>query len=130
CAEARALVASVGDRPPLARVAARSGLIRFRGGGPGGDHARHAEEAALLARACGDPTLRVAIGSLAAYGHFHVGEGRAALEWSARVLEDVGSDNMLGKEFVGYSPRAGALHVRAQALMFLGRLTEAWNQIQ
>src|SRR5262249_8370589 len=28
------------------------------------------------------------------------------------------------------SPRAGALHVRAQALMFLGRLTEAWNQIQ
>ena len=49
---------------------------------------------------------------------------------SARVLEEVGSDNVLGKELGGYSPRAGALHVRAQALMFLGRLTEAWNQIQ
>ena len=59
-----------------------------------------------------------------------MGEGRAALEWTARVLEEVGSDNVLGKEFVGYSPRAGALHVRAQALMFLGRLTEAWNQVR
>ena len=49
---------------------------------------------------------------------------------SARVLEEVGSDNVLGKELGGYSPRAGALHVRAQALMFVGRLTEAWNQIQ
>ena len=49
---------------------------------------------------------------------------------SARVLEEVGSDNVQGKELGGYSPRAGALHVRAQALMFLGRLTEAWNQIQ
>jgi len=66
---------------------------------------------------------------LAAYGHFHAGEGRAALEWSARVLEEVGSDNVLGKDFVGYSPRAGALHVRTQALLFLGRLTEAWNEM-
>src|SRR5262252_2594488 len=129
-AEGRALVESLGDRPALALLVARYGLIRFSVAGSAGDYARHAEEAALLARACGDPTLRVAIGSLAAYGHFHVGEGRAALEWSARVLDEVGSDNMLGKKLGGYSPRAGALHVRAQALMFLGRLTEAWNQIQ
>src|SRR5262249_18246903 len=39
------------------------------------------------------------------------------------------SNNGLGKEFVGYSTRVGALHIRAQALMFLGHLTEAWNQI-
>ncbi|HWN93170.1 MAG TPA: hypothetical protein VNQ15_17235, partial [Verrucomicrobiae bacterium] len=54
----------------------------------------------------------------------------AALDWAARILEEVGTDNVLGKELVGYSPRAGALHVQAQALLFLGRLTEAWNQVR
>ena len=129
-AEGRALVESLGDRPALALLVGRYGLMRFSVAGSGGDYARYGEEAALLARECGDPTLRAAIETFPAYGHFHAGEGRAALEWSARVLEEVGSDNVLGKEFVGYSPRAGALHVRAQALMFLGRLTEAWNQVR
>ena len=128
-AEGRALVESLGDRPALALLVGRYGLIRFSVAGSARDYARYGEEAALLARACGDPKLRAAIGTLPAYGHFHAGEGRAALEWTARVLDEVGSDNVLGKEFVGYSPRAGALHVRAQALMFLGRLTEAWSQI-
>src|SRR5262249_21060475 len=128
-AEGRALVESLGDRPALALLVGRYGLIRFSVAGSAEDYARYGEEAALLARACPDPALRVAIGTLAAYGHFHVGEGRPALEWSARVLEEVGSDSMLGKGFGGYSPRAAALHVRAQALMFLGRLPEAWSQI-
>ncbi len=126
-AEGRALVESLGDRPAL--LLGRYGLMRCSVAGSGADYARYGEEAALLARQCGDPALRAAIGSLAAYGHFHAGEGRAALEWSARVLEEVGSDNVLGKDFVGYSPRAGALHVRTQALLFLGRLTEAWNEM-
>src|SRR5262244_2777764 len=128
-AEGRALVESLGDRPALALLVARYGLIRFSVSGSGGDYAHYGEEAAVLARESGDPALRAAIASLSAYGHFHAGEGRAALEWSARVLEEVGSDNVLGKEFVGYSPRAGALHVRAQAFMFLGRLTEAWDEL-
>jgi class 3 adenylate cyclase/tetratricopeptide (TPR) repeat protein len=129
-AEGRALVESLGDRAALALLVGRYGLMRFSVAGSAGDYARFGEEAALLARDCGDPTLRAAIGTLPAYGHFHAGEGRAALDWSARVLEEVGSDNVLGKQFVGYSPRAGALHVRAQALMFLGRLTEAWDQFR
>jgi adenylate cyclase len=128
-AEGRALVESFGDRAALALLVGRYGLMRFSVAGSAGDYARYGEEAALLARDSGDPKLRAAIGTLPAYGHFHAGEGRAALEWSARVLEEVGSDNLLGKDFVGYSPRAGALHVRAQALMFLGRLTEARNQV-
>jgi tetratricopeptide (TPR) repeat protein len=128
-AEGRALVESLGDRPALALLVGRYGLMRFSVAGSGGDYARYGEEAALLARECCDPALRAAIATFPAYGHFHAGEGRAALEWSARVLEEVGSDNAVGKAFVGYSPRAGALHVRAQALMFLGRLTEAWDQL-
>ena len=129
-AEGRALVESLGDRPALALLVGRYGLMRFSVSGSGGDYARYGDEAALLARESDDPTLRAAIGTFPAYGHFHAGEGRAALDWSARILEEVGSDNVLGKEFVGYSPRAGALHVRAQALLFLGRLTEAWNQVR
>src|SRR5262249_20387540 len=129
-AEGRGLVESLGDRPALALLVARYGLIRFSVAGSARDYAGYGEEAALLARECGDPALSAAIGSLAAYGHFHVGEGRAAREWSVRVLEEVGSDNLLGKKFVGYSPRAGALHVGAQALLFSGRLTEAWTQLR
>jgi len=129
-AEGRALVESLGDRPALALLVGRYGLMRFSVAGSCADYARYSEEAAWLARECSDPALRVAIGSLAAYGRFHVGEGRAALEWSGRVLEEVGADNVLGKEFGGYSPRAAALHVRAQALMFLGRLSEAWDQLR
>jgi ATP/maltotriose-dependent transcriptional regulator MalT len=129
-AEGRALVESLGNRPALALLVGRYGLMRFSVSGSGADYARYGEEAALLARESDDPTLRAAIGTFPAYGHFHAGEGRAALDWSARILEEVGSDNVLGKELVGYSPRAGALHVRAQALLFLGRLTEAWNQVR
>ena len=129
-ADGRALVESLGDRPALALLVGRYGLMRFSVAGSGGDYARYGEEAALLARECRDPALRAAIATFPAYGHFHAGEGRAALDWAARILEEVGTDNVLGKELVGYSPRAGALHVQAQALLFLGRLTEAWNQVR
>lgn len=128
-AEGRALVERLGDRPALALLVARYGLMRFSVAGSAGDYARYGEEAALLAREYGDPTLRVAIATFPAYGHFHAGDGPAALEWSARILDEVGSDNVLGKELVGYGPRAGALHVRAQALLFLGRLAEAREQV-
>ena len=129
-ADGRALVESLGDRPALALLVGRYGLMRFSVAGSGGDYARYGEEAALLARECRDPALRAAIATFPAYGHFHAGEGRAALDWAARILQEVGSDNGLGKELVGYSPRVGALHVRAQALLFLGRLTEAWTQVR
>jgi len=129
-AEGRALVESFGDRAALALLVGRYGRMRFSVAGSAADFARYGEEAALLARDCGDPKVRAAIGTLAAYGHLHAGKGRAALEWTARVLDEVGSDNVLGKELAGYSPRVGALHVRAQALLLLGRLTEAWNQIR
>lgn len=52
------------------------------------------------------------------------------LRWSARVLEEIGSDSVLGREIVGYSPRAGMIFARARSLMFLGRLTEAWKQVR
>jgi adenylate cyclase len=83
-AEGRALVEGLGDRPALALLVGRYGLMRFSVAGSSADYARYGEEAASVARECGDSALRAAIGSLAAYGHFHAGRSRPALEWSAR----------------------------------------------
>ncbi|MBI3386362.1 MAG: hypothetical protein HY027_01355 [Deltaproteobacteria bacterium] len=129
-AEGRALTEGLGDRAATALLVGRYGLVRFSVAGSAHDYVRYGEEAALLARECGDPGLRAAIGTFPAFGHFHGGDGRAGLEWSARVLEEVGSDNRLGKDIVGYSPRTGMLHARAHALTYLGRLTEAWSQVR
>src|SRR5262249_40040798 len=47
-AEGRALVEGLGDRPALALLVARYGLMRFSVAGSGGDYARYAAEAPLL----------------------------------------------------------------------------------
>ena len=60
----------------------------------------------------------------------HVGDGRAMLKWSARVLDEVGSDNLLGKVVVGYSPRISMLTLRARAFTCMGRLEESWSQFR
>lgn len=125
--DGRALTERLGDRRALALLVGRYGLIRVSIGGSARDYVRYGEEAALLAQECGDPALRAAVGTFAALGHFHSGDGRPALEWGARVLEVVGSDNVLGKEIVGYSPRVAMMFNRAHAHLYLGRLTEAWN---
>jgi tetratricopeptide (TPR) repeat protein len=127
-AEGRALAERTGDRRALALLVGSYGLTEL--GGSALDYVRYGEEAAEIAAECGDPALRAALGTSPAYGHFWVGDGRAMLEWSARVLEEVGSDNGLGKEIFGVSPRAGMFMVRAQALTFLGRLEEAWSQVR
>jgi ATP/maltotriose-dependent transcriptional regulator MalT len=128
--DGRALTERVGDRRALALLVGRYGLVRVSIAGSALDYVRYGEEAALLALEWGDPALRAAIGTFPAFGHFHAGNGRAALEWSARVLEEVGSDNLLGKEIVGYSPRVAMMFNRAHAYLYLGRLTEAWNQVR
>src|SRR5262249_58145513 len=69
-AEGRVLVESLGDRAALALLVGRYGLMRFSVAGSAGDYARYGEEAALLARDCGDPKLRAAIGTLPAYWAF------------------------------------------------------------
>jgi len=101
------------------------GLMRAQLIGSALDYVRYGEEAAAIAVESGDPALRAAIGTLPAYGHYYAGDGRAVLEWSARVLAETGSDDALGKAIAGCGPRASMLNVRAFALVFLGRLEEA-----
>ena len=95
------------------------GLVRSQIAGSAIDYVRYGEEAAALARECGDAALRAAIGTFPAFGHLYAGDGGAMLEWSAQVLEEVGSDNALGKNVVGYSPRAAMVHARTFALLYL-----------
>ena len=128
--EGRALTERLGDRRALALLVGRYGLIRMSVGGSGRDYVRYGEEAALLADECGDPALRAAVGTFAAFGHFYSGDGRAALAWGARVLDVVGTDNVLGKEIVGYSPRVAMLWSRTNAYLQLGRFAEAWPQLE
>ncbi len=127
-AQGRALVENAGDVPALALLLGRYSLMRYSVGGSAHDYARYAEEGAQLAQTCDDPALRAAVGQFAAYGHWSSGDGQRVLEWSARVLEETGSDGLLGKALVGFSPRAAALTVRVQGCTYLGRLEEATSQ--
>jgi class 3 adenylate cyclase/tetratricopeptide (TPR) repeat protein len=123
--EGCAVAERAGDRPALARLVGFYGLMRAQHAGSAIDYVRYGEEAAAIAAECDDPALRAGIGTLPAFGHFYVGDGRAALEWSERVLAETGSDVALGKEIAGYGPRAAMLFNRAKALIDLGRLAEA-----
>jgi tetratricopeptide (TPR) repeat protein len=126
-AEGRALAERSGDRRSLARLVGFYGLMRSQRLGSAEDYVRYGEEAAAIAAETGDPALCAGIGTLPAFGHMFAGDGRAVLDWVARVLEDTGSDSALGKEISGYSPRASMFSNRTNALLYLGRLDEAWS---
>jgi tetratricopeptide (TPR) repeat protein len=128
--EGRALAERTGDHRTLAMLAGVYGLVRLSIAGSALDYVRYGEEGARIAALCDDPGLRAGVGVFPAYAHVIAGDGRACLEWSARVLEEVGTDNVIGKEIVGVSPRAAAIMVRGHALVVLGRLEEAWSQVR
>jgi adenylate cyclase len=128
--EGCALAEQAGDRRTLAIMVGLFGLMRVSITGSALDYIRYGEEGARIAAECDDPAVRAAVAVFPAYGHISANDGRAALEWSARVLEEVGSDNALGKQIYGVSPRVAMFHVRAFAFTFLGRLDEAWRQVK
>jgi len=124
-AEGRALAEKLEDSSALALLVGRYSLMRFSVAGSGQDYARYGEEAALLAQSSEDPALLAAVTTFPAFGYWAAGYGRQALEWADRVLAAVGSDDLLGKDIVGYSPRVGMYHPRVNALIRQGRLAEA-----
>jgi adenylate cyclase len=125
--EGRALAERSGDRAQLALLVGRYSQVRLTMGFAL-DCVRHAEEAVRLAQECDDPALRAVIGTFPAFAHLIWGDCEAQLHWSTRVLAEVGADDELGREIVGYSPRAAMLHTRSLALRYLGRLEEASSQ--
>jgi tetratricopeptide (TPR) repeat protein len=125
--EGRALAERRGDRHALARLFALYGLIRNQLTGSALEYVRYSEEGAAIAAESDDPALRAAIGTFPAYAHYFAGNGRAMLDWSERVLAEVGSDDALGKQYAGYGPRAAMFNLRTFGLLSLGRFEEAWN---
>jgi len=123
--EGRALAERKGDRQALALFIGRYGLIRASVAGRADEYIRYGTEAARIAENFDDPGLRAAIRTWPAYAYFMTGSGNEGLEWSERALADVGTDNLLGKVFIGYSPRVSMHHVRASASMFLGQLDDS-----
>jgi class 3 adenylate cyclase/tetratricopeptide (TPR) repeat protein len=122
--EGRALAARRGDRHALARLIGFYGVMRNMLLGSAADYVRYGEEAAAIAAESDDASLRAAMATLPAFAYLFVGDGQQMLDWSARVLDETGSDDALGKQIVGWSPRAGALFARALAFCYLGRLQE------
>ena len=128
--QGRALAERLGDRVRLAVLLGVYGVVRMSAAGSASDYVRYTVEAAEIAAGTGNPTLRAGIDIWPTFGYVFQGDGVKAVEWSERVLAQVGSDSSLGKEITGYSPRAAALSGRAFGLMFLGRLEEAERQVQ
>jgi tetratricopeptide (TPR) repeat protein len=122
--EGRELAERGGDRATLATLVGLYGLVRMAEGSAA-DYLRFGEEAANIANKSDDPALRAAVQTFAAFGHFASGSGLGGLHWSARVLDETGSDNTLGKAIAGYSPRVAMLCARGRALSDLGRFPEA-----
>lgn len=125
--EGRALTENLDDTSALALMIGRYGLARYSIAGSGADYARYGEEAALLAQHGDDPDVRAAVTTFPAFGYWSAGDGRRALEWSEKVLEGVGSDLVVGKKLVGYSPIIGMYHVRTQSFILQGRIQDAWD---
>jgi class 3 adenylate cyclase len=124
-AEGRALAARRGDRHALARLIGLYGAMRNQLLGSAVDYVRYGEEAAAIAAETDDPALRAAIGTIPGFGHLFAGDGQQMLNWAARVLDETGSDDALGKQIVGWPPRAAALFTRAYAFCYLGRSEES-----
>jgi len=124
--EGRALAERLGDRHTLARLVGSYGLMRSQQTGSATDYIRYGEESAAIAAELGDPGLRAAIGTWPAFGYFYVGAGHRVLEWVSRVLEDAGPDGTVGRDVAGYSPGPAMLQAKLSALIYLGRLDEAW----
>jgi hypothetical protein len=123
--EGRALIEQTGDRPALAKLLGLFGGVRWHIAGSTADYLRYGEEGACIAAECDDPALRAAAMCMPMWGNYGAGTGRQCIAWADRVLAETGTDNRLGKEVFGYSPRASAFNVRAQGFAFLGRLEEA-----
>jgi predicted ATPase/class 3 adenylate cyclase len=122
--EGRALAERSGDRAAQALLQGRYSQVLINTGRPD-EGARHAEQAEALARGCADPALRAATASFRALALAMQGDLRALADTAERLLEEVGSDDTLGREIVGYSPRVALLQMRGVGLAHLGRLADA-----
>ena len=123
--EGRALAERLGDHLTTAVLLSTFGTARMSAAGSAIDYVRSAEEAEPIFSAIGNPVLTATLGSFPMYAYLFAGYGAKVVDVADRVLAAVGSDNSLGKELTGFSPRVAAMQARTVGLMYLGRLDEA-----
>ena len=126
--EGRGLAEQAEDSSALPLLVGQYGLVRYSVTGSARDYVTYGEEAATLVETNENASLRVAIWTFPAFGNWIAGDGRRCIYWSERVLEEVGSDGVLGREFTGYSPRVAMLHAHTMGMMNLGHLAEAESE--
>jgi len=121
----RALVEKGGDPVALALINGRYGLARLSLSGSATDYVRYSEEAARIIEGFDNPGLRAAIWSWCGHSHMHAGNAILSRSWAEKILDEVGTNNQLGTEFVGYSPRAGLFMNLGLASVIQGQLEKA-----
>jgi class 3 adenylate cyclase/tetratricopeptide (TPR) repeat protein len=123
--QGRALAESLGDYLTVAVLLSSFGTARMSAAGSATDYVRCAEEAEPIVAAIAHPVVAATLGSFPMYAYLFAGYGAKVVEIADRVLAAVGSDNALGKDLTGFSPRVAAMQARTVGLMYLGRLNEA-----
>jgi adenylate cyclase len=123
--EGRALAERLGDPLTVAVLLSIYGTARMSAAGSATDYVRCAEEAEPIVAALGNPMLTATLGAFPMFAYLFAGDGSKVVEIADRVLAAVGSDNSLGKEVTGFSPRLAAMQARTVGLLYLGRLEEA-----
>jgi adenylate cyclase len=126
--EGRALAERAGDYLAVAVLLQSFGTSRMSAAGSASDYVRCSQEAEPIIAAIGHPVVAATLGSFPMYAYVFAGYGAKVVEIADRVLAAVGSDNALGRELIGFSPRVAAMQARTVGLMYLGRLNEAEAQ--
>ena len=112
-----------GDRERLAMLNAAYGGVRVHAGS-GDDYFTFAGKAMEIATRLDNPILLAALKMTSAYAHFSVGKINESYAIANELYDSTPADTSYGADYIGYSPRIGALIVRGWTSTLLGRFDE------
>jgi class 3 adenylate cyclase len=117
--ELRQLCTAAGDKASLA-IAMAGLVLDYAYQAQMREASELASEAMALIESIDDPTWTVGLSAPLIYAKIESGEWHDALRWSQRVIDLADGDPSKGNFFIGISPLAVALTLRAMTRYFLG----------